>query len=45
MTCDYCESEFKDNDESFEEIIHGKNMVLCSGCYYGTTWSKPVSSM
>ena len=44
MKCDYCENEFKDNDESFDEIINGKQMRLCDGCYYGTTWRKPVSA-
>jgi hypothetical protein len=43
-TCDYCESDFKDNDESFLEVINQKEMELCGGCYYGTTWRRPIST-
>ena len=43
MICDYCDSEFKNDDESFLEIINEKQMRLCGGCYYGTTWRKPIS--
>lgn len=40
--CDNCESEIK--EESFFEKINSKEMCLCDVCYYGCSWSPPLSS-
>jgi len=40
--CDYCEKLIE--EESFYEKINGKEMQLCDICYYGCSWSLPVSA-